>query len=112
MNAQIEAYLAQYPETIIQMYRAIRQTLFDSVPHEPEEKQWAKLPSCFSGAAFVRLIPFRDHINIEARAVLQHREALTGFRITPKGMLQIYEKQEIPHAILQRIFAESFAAAP
>lgn len=97
---------------ILQILSAIRQTLFDSAPDEPEEKRWAKLPSCFSDAAFVRLIPFQNHINIEARAVLQHREVLEGFRITPQGMLQIYEKQEIPHVILQRIFAESLAAAP
>ena len=59
------------------------------------------------GAAFVRLIPFKDHINIEARAVLAHGEALTLYKITPKGMLQIYQGHEIHAEALKRIFAET-----
>ena len=47
---------------------------------------WAKL---------ARLIPFRDHINIEARAVAAHKSEPTGYGLTPKGMLQIYMHQEI-----------------
>ena len=30
---------------------------------------WAKLPTYYVGESFVRLIPFKDHINIEAKAV-------------------------------------------
>lgn len=60
-----------------------------------EEKMWAKLPSDYSGECFVRLIPFRDHINVEARAIAAHSAELTGYKLTPKGMLQIYMHQEI-----------------
>lgn len=35
----------------------------------------------------------KDHINIEAQAVIQHKEELACYKITPKGMLQIYLKQ-------------------
>lgn len=55
----------------------------------------------------MRLIPFKDHINIEAQAVIQHKEELACYKITPKGMLQIYLKQDIPYEVLKQIFAEA-----
>lgn len=33
--------------------------------------------------------------------------ALADYKITPKGMLQIYQGQEIPAEVLKRIFAET-----
>ena len=109
MNGQIREYLANYPEEISALFFRLRKLIFESTPDEPEEKLWAKLPSYYSGEAFVRLIPFRDHINIEAQAVLRHREELTEYKITPKGMLQIYLKQQIPEAVLLRIFADTLS---
>lgn len=55
----------------------------------------------------MRLIPFKDHINIEAQAVIQHKEELAGYKITPKGMVQIYLKQDIPYKVLKQIFEET-----
>ena len=55
----------------------------------------------------MRLIPFKDHINIEAQAVIQHKEALAGYKITPKGMVQIYVKQDVPFEVLKQIFTET-----
>lgn len=55
----------------------------------------------------VRLIPFKDHINIEAIAVSANKEMLSGYKITPKGMLQIFLKQDIPAEVLKKIFAET-----
>lgn len=59
------------------------------------------------GKSFVRLLPFKDHINIEANAVVFHKEELAGYKFTPKGMLQIYLRQEKPSEILKQIFAET-----
>ena len=70
---------------------------------------WAKLPSYYVGEAFVRLIPFKDHINIEAQAVVQHKEEFAGYKITPKGMVQIFVNQDIPYEVLKQIFAETLA---
>lgn len=66
-----------------------------------------KAAELLCGQAFVRLIPFKDHLNIEAWAVALHREELSDYKITPKGMLQIYLKQDIPTETLKRIFAET-----
>lgn len=109
MNEQVKNYLDKYPSEIIDMYNNLRKMIFDSVSCEIEEKLWAKLPSYYVGEAFVRLIPFKDHINVEAQAVLRHKEELACYKITPKGMLQIYLKQDIPSELLKQIFAEALA---
>ena len=107
MDVQVKDYIDKYPSEIIDMYNNLRQMIFDSVSCEPEETLWAKLPSYYVGESFVRLIPFKDHINIEAGAVIQYKEELTGYKITPKGMVQIYLKQDIPDEVLKQIFAET-----
>ena len=107
MNEQIKEYLEKYPSEITTMYNTLRNLIFDSAPSEPQETLWAKIPSYYVGDSFVRLIPFKDHINIEAKAVLEHKEALSEYKVTPKGMLQVFIKQEIPEDILKKIFAET-----
>ena len=100
MNEQVKEFIDKYPSEIIGMYDTLRKVIFDSVSCEPEEKLWAKLPSYYIGEAFVRLIPFKDHINIEAKAIIEYKEKLGGYKITPKGMLQIYINEKIPSQIL------------
>jgi len=107
MNEQVKEYINNYPNEIVDMFNDLRQLIFESVSCEPEETMWAKLPSYTVGEAFVRLIPFKDHINIEAHAVTQYKDVLDGYKITPKGMVQIYLKQEIPAEVLKQIFAET-----
>ena len=107
MNEQVKEYIDKYPSEIIEMYYGLRKMIFDSVSCEPEETLWAKLPSYYVGESFVRLIPFKDHINIEAQSIIQHKEELADYKITPKGMVQIYLKQIIPCDILKQIFAET-----
>ena len=107
MNEQVKKYREKYPADIIDMFNNLRQIIFDSVSCELEEKLRAKLPSYYVGKSYVRLIAFKDHINIEAQAVISHKEELAGYKITPKGMLQIYLKQDIPSDILKQIFAET-----
>lgn len=107
MNKQVREYIDKYPSDIIDMYNILRKLIFDSVPFEPQETMWARLPSYCVGESFVRLIPFKDHINIEAKAMLEYREVLSDYKITPKGMLQIFLKQDIPADVLKQVFAES-----
>ncbi len=66
MNEQVKDYIEKYPSEIIELYNNLRQMIWDSVSCEPEETLWAKLPTYSVGEAFVRLIPFKDHINVEA----------------------------------------------
>ena len=107
MNEQIKTHLEKYPQEIVDMFTALRQLIFDSVLSEPTETMWAKLPSYYIGEKFVRLIPFKDHINIEATAIIAHKNELSDYKITPKGMLQVYVNQELPKEALRQIFAEA-----
>jgi len=107
VKEEVKAYVEKFPAGIVEMYGVLRRLIYESAAREPEEMLWAKLPSYYVGNSFVRLIPFKDHINIEACSALGHREELTGCKITPKGMVQIYLKQEIPCEVLKRIFRET-----
>lgn len=107
MNEQIKIYIDKYPTEIIEMFNLLRKIIFDSISCKLEETMWAKIPSYYIGNNFVRLIPFKDHINVEAQTIIEHKEELKGYKITPKGMLQIYVKQIVPQDILIQIFAET-----
>lgn len=107
MTKQVREYIDKYPSEIIDMYNTLRKLIFDSIASEPQEIMWAKLPSYYVGESFVRLIPFKDHINIEAKAVSENAEMLSGYKVTPKGMLQIFLKQDIPADVLTKIFVET-----
>ena len=107
MNTQVKEYIEKYSSEIIDLFNRLRQLIWDSISSEPEEMLWANLPSYYVGDRFVRLIPFKDHINIEALAVIQHKEELSAYKVTPKGMLQIFVNQQIPTEALMRIFAET-----
>ncbi|TCL55199.1 hypothetical protein EDD76_11639 [Kineothrix alysoides] len=107
MDKAIQDYMEKYSEEVQALFTEVRELIIKSVPDEVEEKLWAKLPSFYVGNKFVRIIPFKDHINIEAAAVIEYKAQLERYKITPKGMLQIYLNQPIPLEVLQSIFIES-----
>jgi len=107
MNDAIRNYMGKFSEEIQALFSEVRELIMKSVPCRIEEKLWAKLPSFYADKNFIRVIPFKDHINIEAASVLEHKSQLEQYKIMPKGMLQIYVNQDIPFTALQEIFAKS-----
>ena len=107
LQSVVKEYLQKYSDEIVDLFMELRSIIYESVSAEIQETLWTKLPSYYIGESFVRLIPFKDHINIEAKAILAHREELSYYKITPKGMLQIYLKQDIPVDVLKRVLAET-----
>ena len=107
MSEQIQIHIEKYPQEVIEAFKELRQMIYDSVDAEVTETMWARMPSYYVGEAFVRLIPFKDHINIEAVAITTHKEELSGYKITPKGMLQIYMDQQLPAEIIKKIFSKT-----
>lgn len=101
--------LAAFPPEIKEIYAELRDLIFESTDDEVEEKLWAKMPSYYVGEAFVRLVPFADHINVQADSILDYKEELKRYKITPKGMLQIYLRQEVPVSVLERVFRETLS---
>ena len=104
MNMEIQELINKYSIEIQELFIKLRKLITQSVACEINEKLWAKLPSYYVGERFIRIIPFKDHINIEAKGIIEYKEELDGFKITPKGMLQIYLNQNIPCDVLQNIF--------
>lgn len=107
MKDDINNYLDKFEEQTKQRFSILHELIYESTVGNVEEKLWAKIPSYYVEDNFVRIIPFKDHINIEAKAVVTHRSELTEYKITPKGMLQIYHKQIVPSESLKVIFKES-----
>ena len=105
MQEEVKEYINKYPLEIVELFHALRKIIYDIC--EPEETLWAKLPSYYVGDTFVRLIPFKDHINVEAQEIMHHQEELAGYKITPKGMLQLYVKQDVPYEVLKKVFKET-----
>ena len=109
MNEQVEAHLAQYPAEIAALFHALRQMILECAPGPVDEKLWARLPSYYVGELFIRLIPFKDHINVEAAAIPLHRQDFPLCKLTPKGMLQLRPGQEYPRQMLAQSFQETLA---
>jgi uncharacterized protein YdhG (YjbR/CyaY superfamily) len=107
MNEDVKSYLAKYNDEVKHLFLSIRDQIINSSPQQIEEKLWAKIPSYYVEKRFIRLIPFQDHINVEATAILDYKNELSQFRITTKGMLQIYLNQSIPKDILSTIVKET-----
>ncbi|WP_461614967.1 DUF1801 domain-containing protein [Clostridium sp. Marseille-QA1073] len=108
MKEDIFNYLENFDEQTKQRFYMFYELIYKSTSRSIDEKLWAKLPSFYVGNNFIRLIPFKDHINIEAKAVIFHKDELSGYKITPKGMLQIFHNQQVPSELLKIIFVESF----
>lgn len=107
MKKDIYNYLDNFQELTKERFNIIYNLIYESTSEEVNEKLWAKLPTFYVDDNFIRIIPFKDHINIEAKAILTHKEALSEYRITPKGMLQIFHNEEVPYQLLKIIFKES-----
>ena len=107
MNEAIQDYIKKYSEEIQEIFFEIRELIINCAPYKIEEKLWAKLPSFYVDRNFIRVIPFNDHININAIAISEHIPRLSNYKITPKAMLQIYVHQEIPYDVLKLIFKET-----
>lgn len=107
MNEEIKCYLDKYPQEIVDLYMVLRELIVSSTKDSIEEKMWAKLPSFYCGEKYIRIIPFKDHINIEAKGLANYMEYLDGYKFTPKGMLQIRPNQNIPREILKNAFEDT-----
>ncbi|MDD4832787.1 MAG: DUF1801 domain-containing protein [Clostridia bacterium] len=103
----IELPIDKYSPEIIKKFKEIEGIVL-SCSDQVESKLWAKLPSYYVGEKFVRLIPFKDHINIEASAIKNYSDKLDGYVLSQKGMLKISLEQPIPTETLRDIFKDTF----
>lgn len=108
MIQEVKQYLEKYPQDIIELFTKIREIVFSVENVEIEEKLWAKLPSYYVNEKFVRIIPFKDHLNIEATGLQYYLEELKEYKFTPKLMLQIKVSQKVNEAVIKKAFEKTF----
>lgn len=103
----IEEKLNKMQIEIKNMFLEIKTIVLEVSPNAIESL-WAGLPTySTSKETFVRIIPFKDHINVEAMALSTYKDSLEDYKFTPKNMLQIYVGEEIPKEILYNVFKET-----
>lgn len=107
MTEDIHNYLESFDMQTQQRFYLLYELIYESIPQKINEKLWAKLPSFYVNNNFIRIIPFKDHINVEAQTIPSHKDELKDYKITPKGMLQIFHNKQIPSELLKVIFKES-----
>ena len=61
----------------------IRQLIYET-NLQIDERIWASLPSFYYGKKFIRVIPFKDYVNIEAKSISEYSEELVGYKMTPQ----------------------------
>ncbi len=107
MKEEIYNYFGTLNEETKQRFQQLYNLIYENTSCTIEEKMWAKLPSFYNHDNFIRIVPFKDHINIEARAAVLYKEELSAYKFTPKGMLQIFHSQPVPEKLLIAIINES-----
>jgi uncharacterized protein YdhG (YjbR/CyaY superfamily) len=105
-NLEISKYIDKFEGTKKERLAVIRNLIHESVP-EIKEKIWARIPSFYIEKEMIQILAFKDHINIFANQIINNKDALSKYKITDKGTLQIYDKQDIPMEILEKIFIDS-----
>lgn len=103
-----EEKTSKYPIEIRDLFSRLNDLIFAAVP-TVEARLWGGLPSYYVGELFVRLIPFKDHINVEAAALQSCKAMLSDYTFTPKNMLTISAGQIIPADILKDVFVQTLS---
>ncbi|MDE7106880.1 MAG: DUF1801 domain-containing protein [Clostridiales bacterium] len=101
-----EEKTSKYPDEIRELFLRLNDLIFAAVP-SANARLWGGLPSYYVGDLFVRLIPFKDHINVEAAALQNYKAQLSDYKFTPQNMLQIGVGQAVPREILKAAIAET-----
>lgn len=107
MDEAVREVIGRFDDEIQRLFTRVRGLALESAPSGARECLWARMPSYYAGERFVRILPFRDHLNVEAKAMPLHAAELSGYRLTPKGMLQLRLGQSVPEQALRAVFSET-----
>lgn len=96
--------VADLPDPTVQMFMGLRKIVDECLPIT-REYVWGGMPTYDYEGGFVRIIPFADHTNIESLALADRRSLFSGYKFTPKGMLQLYFDRPVPEDALREVFS-------
>lgn len=86
IDEKLNKKLNEFSAEIKEMFAQTENIVFNAAP-DAVAKMWAGLPSYYLGERFVRIMPFKDHINVEASALIDCKAQLADYKFTPKNML-------------------------
>ena len=69
MKEDIYNYLEKFEKQTKQRFYELYKLIYESTSQNIDERLWAKLPSFYVNNNYVRFIPFKDHVNIEAKTI-------------------------------------------
>lgn len=101
-NQEITEYFVKYETEKIERLETIRTLIHENIP-AINEKMWTKVPCFYANKVSIVIRVFNDHINFINDTVVQYKDELLEYKITPKGMLQIFDNQELPLGTLKKI---------
>ena len=94
LNKEVTEYFAKY-DNKFERLEEIRKMIHTSIP-SVDEKLWWKVPCFYTEEKNIVIRVFQNHINFITDNVLEYKEQLHDYKITTKGMLQIFDEQELP----------------
>lgn len=101
-NHEITDYIAKFETVKRERLDIIRITIHECIT-EIQEKMWTKVPCFYTDKTNIVIRVFDDHINFVSDSVVKYKDELSQYKITPKGMIQIFDNQELPLDTLKKI---------
>jgi uncharacterized protein YdhG (YjbR/CyaY superfamily) len=99
---EITEYFAKYEQKKVVRLETIRTLIHENI-QGINEKMWTKVPCFYTNKGSIVIRVFGDHINFISDTVVQYKDELFEYKITPKGMIQIFDNQELPLEALKKI---------
>lgn len=103
-------FISKYPKEIQDLFNDLENVIDVTCDQKYiiEKKLYANIPSFYVNEKFIRLIPFKDHINLEASGIKLYLSELTDFSLTPKFMLKLNNKNKLSIDLLKRIINSTY----
>jgi hypothetical protein len=107
MPNDVAHYVSLFPSSIQERYLQLV-ALLESNDIYIEPYLWAGVPTFQTSNRYVRFILFKDHININTSLGISILELKPPYKVTPKGMVQLFVDDPIDEAFIKKMFCTVF----
>lgn len=107
MSKDVLMYVSAFPNQIQSRYDQLRQLLSQIEPNI-EPYLWAGVPTFQTTNRYVRFILFKDHININTSLGISVLELKPPYKVTPKGLVQLFLTDTLDEVWLLELFRTVF----
>ncbi len=107
MPNDVAHYVSSFPNSIQERYQQLV-ALLESKDIHIEPYLWAGVPTFQTSNRYVRFILFKDHININTSLGISVLELKPPYKVTPKGMVQLFLDDPMDEAFFKLLFCNVF----